>query len=157
MTGPADDLDARRGRRERRERRERNRATVAEVIRRLGEADFDGCAALLADGFVQEYPYRPTPDGPERIEGVEAAMAFMRPGMSAFEPYRYTIEATYDLVDPDTVIAEYTSHSRLLRDGTPYSNRYIAVFQLDADGRVERWREYLNPVVIADVIGRLRG
>jgi uncharacterized protein len=130
-----------------------NADRVREVLRRLGEADFDGTGELLADDFVQEYPYVPMAGAPARIDGVEPFLDFVRPGMTAFEPYRYTIEELFETTDPAVVIAEYTSHSRLLATGARYSNRYIGVFRFADDGRLALWREYLNPQVIAEVFG----
>ena len=128
-----------------------NRDRVVEILRRLGEADFEGTVELLAEGFVQEYPYLPMPGAPDRIEGIDAFIAFVRPGMTAFEPYRYRITEIYETTDPATVIAEYTSHNRLLSTGQPYSNRYIAVFVFAGDGKLRLWREYLDPQVIAAI------
>ena len=47
------------------------------------------------------------------------------------------------------MIAEYTSHSVVRATGRPYSNRYVGIFHFAADGQLARWREYLNPEVIA--------
>jgi len=138
-------------------RRDRNRASTVELLRRLGEADFDGTAAMLREDFVQEYPYTPMPDAPSRIEGQVEFIAFCRPGMTAFEPYRYSIEAIYDLIDPDVVIVEYTSHSSVLADGAPYSNQYLGILWFDDAGLVARWREYLNPKVIDAIMPHLTG
>ena len=129
-----------------------NRDRVVEILRRLGEADFEGTAELLAADFVQEYPYLPIPEAPARIVGVTDFLDFVRPGMSAFEPYRYRVIAIYELVDASTVIAEYTSHSVVRATGRPYSNRYVGIFQFAADGQLARWREYLNPQVIAQTL-----
>lgn len=101
---------------------------------------------------MQEYPYPPMPGVPERIEGVEAFLDFVRPGMTAFEPYRYTVDAIYETTDPHTVIAEYRSHSSLRATGQPYGNHYIAVLRFDDDDRLVLWREYLNPDLIAAVV-----
>jgi ketosteroid isomerase-like protein len=138
-------------------RRNRNRGNAVELLRRLGEADFEGTAAMLRADFVQEYPYTPMPDAPSRIEGRDEFIAFCRPGMTAFEPYRYTIEAVYDLVEPDTVIVEYSSHSAVLADGAPYSNQYVGILWFDEAGLVSRWREYLNPKVIDAIMPHLAG
>lgn len=127
---------------------EATRATVLEAIRRLGAADFDGCRELLAADFVQEYPYPPMAGVPERIDGREAFLAFASAGMSAFAPYSFRIVHVHELQDPACLIVEYTSHTWLLADDTPYSNRYIGVFHVDADGRIDLWREYLNPDVV---------
>ena len=124
---------------------------VVEVLRRLGEADFDGCAELLAADFVQEYPIPPMEGVPARIVGIAAFLDFVRPGMSAFEPYRFRLVELHEMLDARIVIAEYTSHSRLRATGAPYSNRYMGVFRFDASGKLALWREYLNPMVIAAV------
>ena len=54
----------------------------------------------------------------------------------------------------DTVICEYTSHTRLLATGTPYSNRYLGIFRFRDDGRLALWREFINPVTISDRFAR---
>lgn len=127
-----------------------NTARTVEIIRRLGAFDFDGVREMLAPDFVQEYPYRPMPDAPSRLEGVDAFLDFCRPGMAAFAPYAFQVQATYATTDPRVVIAEYTSHTTLLATGAAYSNRYIAVFVFGPDNRLALWREYLNPRTIAD-------
>jgi ketosteroid isomerase-like protein len=130
-----------------------NAGRTVEIIRLLGEFDFVGVRKLLSPSFVQEYPYPPMPGAPERIEGVDAFVEFCRPGMTAFDPYAFQIEEVYETTDPDVVIAEYTSHTRLRATGAPYSNHYIAVFVFGPDGRLAVWREYLNPQTIADTFG----
>ena len=130
-----------------------NAGRATEILRRLGAFDFDGVLEMLSPAFVQEYPYRPTPDSPSRIEGAEPFITFCRKGMSAFEPYAFRISALYETTEPTTVIVEYSSHSRLLASGVPYSNRYIGVLVFDDTGRLAFWREYLNPQVIAEVFG----
>jgi ketosteroid isomerase-like protein len=132
------------------ERRARNRATLVEVIRRLGSEDFDGTAELMDEQFVQEWPYPPGPGASEAIHGRTPFFEFVR-GMTAMEPFRYTIEAVYDLVDPGVLIAEYTSHTRVRRSGQPYSNRYAGFFRFGPDGRLVWWREYLNPELIREL------
>ena len=126
-------------------------ALVVEILRRLGEADFEGTAALLADDFVQEYPYPPMAGSPTRIVGIEPFLDFVRPGMTAFEPYQYRVVEMFVTTDPRTVIAEYTSHSRLRATGAPYGNHYMGVFRFDERGRLVLWREYLNPLRIAEL------
>ena len=130
-----------------------NAERVTEIVHRLGVFDFDGVGEMLSPTFVQEYPYLPTPESPSRIEGPESFLAFCRNGMTAFEPYAFRILAVYETTDPTTVLAEYSSHSRLLATGAPYSNRYVGVFVFDDLGRLVLWREYLNPQLIAAAFG----
>ncbi len=108
---------------------------------------------MLAEQFVQEYPYPPMTGVPERIEGRDAFIAFAAAGMSAFAPYAFRIAAVHELMDPMSLIVEYTSHTRLLANDTPYSNRYIGVFHVDGDGKIDRWREYLNPDIVKATLG----
>lgn len=127
---------------------------VRAIIDRLGHFDFDGVRALLAPGFVQEYPYPPMPGVPERIEGIEPFLEFCRGGMTAFDPYAFRVDSLYETTTPGTIIAEYSSHTRLVASGAPYGNKYVGIFEVDDRGRVSRWREYLNPQVIAATFGR---
>ena len=128
-----------------------NSALVTEILRRLGTADFDGVREMLSPAFVQEYPYRPTPESPDRIDGIEPFLEFCRAGMTAFAPYAFRIDALYETTDTRIVIAEYSSHTRLLATDAPYSNAYVGVFIFDDDNLLSLWREYLNPQIIAKV------
>ena len=125
-----------------------NSARATEILRRLGTFDFDGVREMLSRAFVQEYPYRPTPESPDRIDGPERFLEFCRAGMTAFAPYAFRIDALYETTDARVVIAEYSSHTRLLATDAPYSNSYLGVFIFDEAGLLTRWREYLNPQVI---------
>lgn len=126
---------------------------VTEIVRRLGEFDFDGVAEMLSPTFVQEYPYLPTPRSPSRIEGPAHFLEFCRAGMTSFAPYAFRIDAIYETTDRQLVIAEYSSHTHLLDTNAPYSNRYVGMFRFDEHDKLVLWREYLNPQVIADAFG----
>ena len=56
----------------------------------------------------------------------------------------------------DRLIAEYSSHSRYIPTGEPYSNRYVSILDF-AEGRITRWREYVNPQVVSKVLGENAG
>jgi ketosteroid isomerase-like protein len=81
---------------------------------------------------------------------------FFQEGMSAFDPYRYAVAQVYELLDPEVLIAEYSSDSRLLASGALYRNQYLGIFRF-RDGLVSHWREYLNPHVVAAVLATLPG
>ena len=131
--------------------RQANHATMVETLKRLGSQDFHGACALLSEDVVCDWPYRPTPDTPEEIRGREAMESFFSGGMSAFDPYNYEITAVFDLMDPNQLIAEYRSDSRFKPSGAPYRNRYLGIFRFQ-DGLITYWREYINPVVIAETL-----
>ncbi|MEO5840428.1 MAG: nuclear transport factor 2 family protein [Acidimicrobiales bacterium] len=126
---------------------------VTEIVRRLGDFDFDGVAEMLSPAFVQEYPYLPMPASPSRIEGAAAFLEFCRAGMTSFAPYAFRIDAIYETTDPQLIIAEYSSHTHLLDTNAPYSNRYVGMFRFGSDDKLVLWREYLNPQIIADAFG----
>ncbi len=138
------------------ERRRRNRALFEDMLGNLGNAQFEAACALLAEDVRCDWPYPPTPQGPDELVGRATVLAFFKAGMSAFAPYRYTIEQIYDLVDPDTLIAEYSSHTRVLADSRPYENRYIGIVRF-AGGLITYWREYINPVPVLAILDRVRG
>ena len=56
------------------------------------------------------------------------------------------ITEVYPCVDPDLVIAEYTSQGEVIPTGRRYSNRYIGLWRF-RDGKVCFTREYLNPEI----------
>ena len=130
-----------------------NAERATEILRRLGTFDFDGVRDMLSPAFVQEYPYRPTAESPDRIDGIEPFLEFCRAGMTAFAPYAFRVDALYETTDARIVIAEYSSHTRFLATDAPYSNAYVGVFIFDDDNLLSLWREYLNPQIIAKVFG----
>jgi uncharacterized protein len=58
---------------------------------------------------------------------------------------------TYDLLDPDALIVEYRCDTHRRETGVPYQNKYIAVVRF-RDGLVSFWREYLNTLLVAQLI-----
>lgn len=131
--------------------REANRAVMTEVLRRLGTQDFHGACALLTEDVVADWPYPPMRDSAKEIRGREALEEFFSGGMLAFEPYRYEITSVFDLVEPNRLIAEYHSNSVFKPSGAPYRNDYLGIFEF-RDGLVSYWREYINPVIVADIL-----
>ncbi len=135
--------------------REANHAAMVEALKRLGTQDFQGACALLSEDVVCDWPYRPTPETPEEIRGRDAMEAFFSGGMLAFDPYDYEITAVFDLVDPNQLIAEYRSNSRFKPSGVPYRNKYLGIFHF-RDGLISYWREYINPVIVAETLATAR-
>lgn len=131
--------------------RSENHEILGELLRRLGTQDFSGTAELLAPDVICEWPYPPVADGPTELRGRDTMEAFFSAGMTHFDPYRYEITRVFDLVDPTQLIAEYHSQTRLKQTGAPYRNNYLSIFHFDG-GLVSYWREYLNPVLVSEVL-----
>ena len=104
--------------------------------------DADAVVAHYTDDYVMELPYA-YPDKPDRTEGKEAVRQRL---VGAFKVFRFTLHITeaYPCVDPDLLIAEYTSEGEVIPSGRRYSNRYIGLWRF-RDGKVCFTREYLNP------------
>lgn len=117
------------------------------MLRHLGEQEYAQCGAYLAEDIYADWPYIPAPGCPEHIIGRQPLLSFFENGMQGFEPYRYRISHIHELVDPDKLIAEYSSHSSFLSNGRPYSNKYCSVLHFK-DGLITYWREYVNPETI---------
>jgi len=138
------------------ERRAANRALMAEMLRRLGTQQWEPACALLSEDVLCDWPYRPLASLPSELRGRETLRAFFERGMSAFEPYRYEITQVYELSDPDALIAEYRSSSRLLASRARYQNAYLGIFRF-RNGEICYWREYLDPQRVAEVMATIGG
>jgi len=129
-----------------------NRDLFVTMLNALGRKDFDAVEPCLAEDILFEWPF-PVMDGfPVEHRGARWFREAMENSWQDFDDYAYRIEAIHDLAADDRLIAEYSSHSRYLPTGAPYSNRYISVFDF-ADGRITRWREYVNPQIVAQTVG----
>ncbi|MBJ18466.1 MAG: hypothetical protein CL933_03485 [Deltaproteobacteria bacterium] len=131
--------------------RDANRAVMTELLLRLGSQDFSGACSLLSEDVLCDWPFPPMSTMPSAIRGRGEMEAFLSQGMSAFDPYRYEITDVFELLEPTRLIAEYQSNSRYIPSGAPYRNHYLGIFEFK-DGLVCYWREYINPVVISEVL-----
>jgi ketosteroid isomerase-like protein len=131
--------------------REANKAAFLKLLGHLGRKEFDAFQACLAEDLVQEWPYRPLPSLPERVVGAAVVRRLIETGMSDFDPYNYRIQTIHDLVDPQVVIAEYSSHSIYRRRQVPYENSYISVLHF-RDGKLFHWTEYVNPLIVKEAL-----
>lgn len=131
--------------------REANKAAFIELLGHLGRKQYDAFEACLAPDLVQVWPYRPLPSMPERLVGASAVRRLIETGMSDFDPYSYRIGVIHDLVDPQSLIAEYTSHSFFRPRQVPYENAYISILKF-RDGKLCYWSEYVNPLIIKEAL-----
>ena len=126
---------------------------VTAALERIGGLDIEAALELADPDFVLELPYR-ADGGPNRMTGADAAK-FMRVLPKLFSRMRFSDVTLHQGVTPGHVIAEYRSDG-LTRDGRPYRNTYISVFEL-RDGRIVLWREYFDPSVIAQAFASTTG
>ena len=70
--------------------------------------------------------------------------------MGRFE-FTLSLVEVHFCVDPDLLVAEYTSEGRAAATGKPYRNTYIGLWRF-RDGRICGVKEYLNPMVVAEAL-----
>lgn len=121
-------------------------AVVRQFLEREGRRDVAGAATLLAEDFVFEQPF--AAEGvASRVEGRDVFAAHLARYIAP-DAGLYSEWAFFDIViypgDGTTVFAEWRSEAVVARNGRPYANRYIALFQVE-DGRITLMREYRDP------------
>ncbi|WP_433221178.1 nuclear transport factor 2 family protein [Dactylosporangium sp. CS-047395] len=128
-----------------------SRVVVEQLLRASLAQDMETFISLFApDGFI-EWPYRP--DGvPGRLEGRDQVREFLIGQAGAlvkFDEYRNTV--IYETTDPQVAIVEYEAYGTVIPTGAPLHQTIIAVLRIQ-DGLVVSYRDYLNPLVLAEVL-----
>ncbi|MFI6507565.1 nuclear transport factor 2 family protein [Streptosporangium sp. NPDC050855] len=127
-------------------------------MRRHWTENTGGIADELADDAVIEIPFA-TEGTPRRLQGQEAVRRFTGPQQAAFAR-QYRLEEIRDVVihetaDPEVIVVEYELTGTVVATGHRASSSFIGVLRA-RDGKIVLWREYQNPLVMAEVAERLR-
>ncbi|MBM3658975.1 MAG: nuclear transport factor 2 family protein [Actinobacteria bacterium] len=133
-TSPDPDVDPRRA---------ANRATFTAIMEAITRGDYDALGTMVTEDLEFELPYGPS-FIPNPIEGRDTWMAMSTATFKMFSSFVQHVDAVYDLVDPDLLIAEYHSDAVVTHNGNAYRNRYIGVLRF-RDGLVCAWKEFHNP------------
>jgi uncharacterized protein len=125
---------------------------IAEQVLRAGlEQDTETFVSLFApDGYV-EWPYRPA-GIPGRLTGRDQIREFLTAqakGLVKFDEFRDTV--IYEATDPEVVIVEYEAYGTVIPTGAPLHQTIIAVLRI-RDGLVVSYRDYLNPLILAEAL-----
>jgi ketosteroid isomerase-like protein len=78
------------------------------------------------------------------VTGKEAVRAYLTPALATFSMHLDITRLIHGL-DPDVLVAEYTSEGHVTTTDKPYTNSYIAVVRFRGD-LISAQREYYNPV-----------
>ena len=130
----------------------RNRAAFIAMLTALGTKDFDTFETFLDAEIVCEWPYIPMPGFPQEMTGANTIRTCFERDMGAFTPYNYKIQKIYGTDDPDVVIAEYMSDCTYLPRNVHYGNQYLGIMTFRG-GKIVRWKEYVNPGPILEIVG----
>ena len=128
-----------------------SREVVEQVLRTGREQDTEAFVSLFAPDAWIEWPYRPA-GVPGRIEGRDRIRAFLTTqatGLVRFDEYRNVV--IHETTDPEVVIVEYDAHGIVIPTGAPLHQTIIAVLRI-SDGLVVSYRDYLNPLVLAEAL-----
>jgi uncharacterized protein len=131
-----------------------SREVVERVLRAGREQDTETFVSLIAPDCYIEWPYRPA-GVPGRLEGREQIREFLTTrakGLVRFDEYRNTV--IHETTDPEVVIVEYDAHGTVIPTGAPLHQTIIAVLGI-RDGLVVSYRDYLNPLVLAETLASI--
>ncbi|HEY4454784.1 MAG TPA: nuclear transport factor 2 family protein [Pseudonocardiaceae bacterium] len=127
------------------------REVVEQVLRASREMDTDTFVSLIAPNCHLEWPYRP--EGvPAALDGREQIREFLTTqatGLVRFDEYRNIV--IHETTDPEVVIVEYDADGTVIPTGAPLRQRIIAVLTIRG-GLVVSYRDYLNPLVLAETL-----
>ncbi|MCP9274162.1 nuclear transport factor 2 family protein [Mycolicibacterium arenosum] len=116
----------------------------------FSRGDIDGWLARAHDDIVLEFPYAP-PGSPTRVEGKQAAGEYLRAVPAQIDFEEVTHLDVHQTVDPDTAIVEWSAKGRIKATGAPYEMAYVVVLTL-TDGLMKEYRDYWNPLVLAETL-----
>ncbi len=129
-----------------------------EIISKFFEAqakqDVQGMADVLAENIVFEMPFA-LPGLPDRVEGKATVVEFLE----KFLGKEHGIFTRWDLHnikiypgdDLHLFFTELDGQGVVAQSGYQYRQKYIILFRV-FDGRINHWREYLNPTPLQEAL-----
>ena len=131
---------------------------VSKFLAAEAKQDVQGMADVLADEIVFEMPFA-LPGLPDRVEGkgtvVEFLERFLGKERGFFTGWDLHNIRIYPGGDPELVFAELDGQGVVAQSGHQYRQKYIILFRV-SDGRISRWREYLNPIRLQEAIASVQ-
>jgi len=126
-------------------------STAAEILEEAMPAmlrgDVEELLGRCTEDVVFEFPF--APEGrPRRVEGREAAREYLQPIFGRMRIQDVTSLEVHQSVDPSVAIVEFTMRAEV-GDGFARELSYIDVLTV-RDGRIARFRDYWNPLALAD-------
>jgi ketosteroid isomerase-like protein len=116
--------------------------------------DFATLEEIFAEDLVYGLPWCPPEMGlPQRIEGRDEAIAFIRSAADFVEPeniHNVRIHTFDD--DPNELLAEYSVDTRMKATGVEYKNDLLIRVGV-RDGRIARFAEHLDVVRLLVAMG----
>lgn len=102
--------------------------------------DAERLREVWAPDGVLEFPYAPA-DMTARIDGVDALVEYFG-GSRRWGDWRFEAVRVVEEARRRVTVAEVHAEAVWLETGRPYVQDYVVWMDLDAGGRIARWREY---------------
>ena len=112
-----------------------------------GEDYFD----LLADDVVVEFVIS-VPGYPSRVQGRQNVIDLYSDYDSFMKVQSADSLRVYRDPAASVAVLEYEVHGTSVQTGNRYDNRFVSIVTI-TDGKVTRWRDYLDPVAVFDAAG----
>ncbi|MFJ8312073.1 MULTISPECIES: nuclear transport factor 2 family protein [unclassified Streptomyces] len=126
------------------QQRTRNTETLRSYFELLSARDIDAWIALWADDCTVSMPFS-TGGLPSTLNGRAELHSFYAEQAANYVRLDYPGTELHPLHDPSGVLARWYPQAELA-DGRRYSNHNIGLFTFDAEGRIQTFTEYFNPV-----------
>jgi ketosteroid isomerase-like protein len=133
---------------------------LLDVLERLRVAsiaqDAGRLTALYAEDAVHEFPFT-TPGGPTRLEGRAAIAEFLATVYRSL-PLQYTEYRTVAVhhMNETTLVVEQEALGVNTQTGARFVLPNVAVIGVDPQGLIASYRDYVNPVAVAEALGDAR-
>jgi ketosteroid isomerase-like protein len=116
-----------------------------------GLAEGDDYFDLLAEDVTFEFVIS-VPGYPRAVKGRQNIIDLY----SGYDEYMKVRAAdslrVYRDPEASVVVLEYEVHGESVKTGLPYDNRFVSIVTVE-NGKVIRWRDYLDPVAVFDAAG----
>lgn len=124
-------------------------ALVQDALDALTRLDTRPWPEMFAEDGVQEFPFAPQ-GSPAVVTGRAAIAEYLSDYPDTFHLTRI-VDPTWHH-DGDHAVLEFAVEGTAVPTGRPYNQRYIGVIE-HRDGRITRYVDYWNPLVVQEALG----
>jgi len=107
---------------------------------------------MCSEDVVFEFPYHP-PGFQARVEGRRALEAYLPTVSKLISIESMTLNHAFISAEGDMAAIEFSCKGHSPETKAPYDQDYVSIIELK-DGRISRYRDYWNPLVVLSAIER---
>jgi len=112
---------------------------------------WDDWIELWAEDGELDFPYAPA--GRQRVyRGKDEILTYMKGTGGSVAVDTLENLRVFPMQDPEIAMVEVSIKGHNPATGAPYNQSYVLIFELN-DGKLQRYREYWNPLVSIDAAG----